>query len=217
MSGFAGIIRTVDGIVLVSDSEHDTNQITGTYQFNKDCAAIIFRGLSGAKEFIEKYLKSVEQNDYEMIIKTAINEFNKHHKEYEKTDFSFIIATYLKPRKPKYHAFWFDANGQHCDELSEIYFFTKEHEDLMTYLLSKVYSEHILLDELANLMTFLTLQCIKIFSIGFNLTMTTISEIGVKTLTDEEMKKIFHKQEKIDWMLKKTLSDFFINKMEKDS
>src|SRR3990172_5891329 len=153
MTGFAGIFRTIDGIVTITDSENDEN-----------------------KEF----------------------------------DFSMVLISYVKPRHPVFYGLWYDPEGHHAGELPDFYLFTAAHQDLVSYLISKVYSEHMLLDEIMKLVSYVSLQCIKIFPIGYDFEITTVSEKGIKKLSPGETKDIFHNSEKVDHKLKKTFSDFFI-------
>ena len=68
-----------------------------------------------------------------------------------------------------------------------------------------------LVNELAKLASFVTLQSIKIFHIGTDFDFVILSEKETKWLTSDEIKDQLYTQEKVDHNLKKVFSDFFLN------
>lgn len=211
MTDFAGIFRTIDGIVTITDSKDDPNRSTGTIRINDNTLAIIFRGLKGATEFIEKYIKPSSNKNIEEILQNANNAFEQHHNDYKKDDFSFIIAGFVRYRQTILYGLWYTDGNPSPKVLTDIYIFPQSQQDLIQYLTSKVYSEHMLLEEILQIVGYVTLQCIKIFpEIGWEFELNTISEKKIKTLSEQETRDVFHKSEKIDHKLKKVFSDFFL-------
>ncbi len=217
MAGFALLIRSIDGIVLISDAEGSIDQTTGVYQINDNAVALIFLGLENVKKFCEESFKDIaHDDDVSKIIDTAKTAFEKSYENYKGTDFSFVIVSCPKPRVSFFYGLWIDRNGGlQSTEVLESHFFSKNHEDLIQYLVSKSYTKEMSLEELLNLSGFVTLQCMKIFSIGYDLDFFTVSPTKLKKLSDGEIKELIHKQEKLDNKLKKIFSDFFLDVGEK--
>ena len=208
------MIRTYDGIVAIADKEKSHNQSTGIIKINKNTVGIVFKGLDGAKNFCNEFTSKItDSDDITKICKTAIKEFNLHQKEYQEADFSITLMSYMKPRRTIFYGFWFDGNGAHTGNISGAHVFSKMHGNLIRYLINKVYSRHMLVDELSNLSSFVTLQCVKMFSIGLEFDYVTLSDKEVKWLTDGEIKDQFYKQEKVDHKLLKSFSDFFLDEV----
>ena len=214
MVEFALLIRTYDGIVAIADKEKSYNQSTGIIKINKNTVGIVFKGLDGAKKFCDEFTSKItDSDDLNKICKTAVEEFNLHQKEYQEADFSIVLISHMKPRSAIFYGFWFDDDGAHTEEIPNRHIFSKIHGDLIQYLINKVYSDHMLVDELSNLSSFATLQCVKMFRIGLEFDYVTLSDKEVKWLTDGEIKDQFHKQEKVDHKLLKSFSDFFLDEV----
>ena len=214
MAEFALLIRTYDGIVAIADKEKSHNQSTGIIKINKNTVGIVFKGLDGAKKFYNELTSKItDSDDFAKICTTAVDEFNLHQKEYREADLSIILISHMKPRRTIFYGFWFDDDGAHTGNISGAHAFSKIHENLLQYLINKVYSNHMLVDELSNLSSFATLQCVKIFPIGLEFDYVTLSDKEVKWLTDGEIKDQFYKQEKVDHKLLKLFSDFFLDEV----
>ncbi len=212
MPGFAGLIRTFDAVVTITDSKDNPEKFTGAYKINDKVVAVIYKGIDGATEFCEQHLKQYKNLKSDEIIKKAIEEFNKHHEKFKKFDFSLILISFLGPRKPTLLGLWYDPKGHHAQLLQETVVITPMQDDLIKYLIAKVYSEHMLANELLRLLGFVSLQCIKIFpEIGYDFEIMTFTEDGIKTLSKGEMKELYHQSEKTDHKLKKIFGDFFLN------
>lgn len=210
MTGFAGLIATANGITIITDSSVDGNRTTGTYKINDNVIAIIFYGLNRGLEFCNKFLKDSKGNVHD-IFKKSTDSLNLHKKEYQDEPFSIILCSYFQGL-PAYLGVWLDdQKDPKGGPLPETTYFSQEHEDISKYLISKVYSQHMSLEESINLMSYVTLQCMRIFPIGYKFEITTISNKGIKTFTDGEMNDAFQKMEKLDNKLKKIFSDFFIS------
>jgi len=215
LAGFASILRTYDSIVIIADKEKSYNQSTGIIKIKKNSVAVVFRNLDGTKKFCNDWVKDIsDEDDIAKICKTAINAFEANKVEYQELDFSMVIASFVNPRRTVFYGFWFDEEGAHHEDLPDRHFFSKTHEDLAQYLVNKVYSEHMLVDELSKLSSFVTLQCIKIFSIGVDFDFVTLSNKGIKWLTDGEVKDQLFAQEKIDHKLIKSFSGFFLDEVQ---
>lgn len=212
MVSFAGIFRTIDGIVTVTDHPDDVKRTTGLFKINDFTEAVIFRGIEGALEFCNKFLSNLQNEPIENIVKIATTSLAQNFKEYQKHDFSFIIISYRIPRQPIFYGLWYEGDSFKAEALHDLHIFTSEQDDLIKYLISKIYSEHMLIDEIVKLVSFITLQCIKVFpNIGYQFEMTTLSDKGLRKLSDGETKDNLHLAEKVDHRLKKTFSDFFLD------
>ncbi len=216
MANLLVTISSLYGIITITDTEHDPNQSTATYQINDNCIAVVFFGHKHVKNFIENYVEAIKSSDFEKLIKEVSKAFDLHYKDYEKSGgFSALFMTYAN-NSPIYHAFWFDQEGHHNMRLPKAKpsYFIRDVEDLSNYLTSKVYSYHMSLEEITNLAVFIALQCMKIFGYDFNFDVTSVSEDGIKKLTNQEIKSLFYNQEIIDHKLKMSFSDFFIRGSE---
>lgn len=212
MTDFAGILRSIDSVVTITDTSDDPKRSTCTYKINDKVTAIIFRGIDGAIQFCDTYVKPHQTLDAEKLITRASGEFNSHHNEFQNSDFSLILVAFVGTRNPVIFGLWFDQNGHHAQLMLDYVIVSTVQDDLVKYIVSKVYSSHMLIGELQRLMGYVVLQCIKIFpNIGYNFEITTFTDEHVKTLTSGETKDLFHKAEKIDHKLKKIFGDFFIN------
>ena len=212
MADFAGILRSIDAIVTITDTNDDPLRSTCTYKINDKVTAIIFRGIEGAIQFCETYVKPHHTLDTEQLIARASKEFNSHHNEFQNSDFSLILVGFVGIRNPVIFGLWYEQNKHHAQLMLDYVIVSTVQDDLVKYIISKVYSGHMLLEELQRLMGYVILQCIKIFpNIGYNFEITTITHEHVKTLTPGETIDLFHQAEKIDHELKKIFGDFFLN------
>lgn len=209
MSSFLATISSQYGLVVIADSDSDPNRTTAVHTINDHCVAMVFRGDEGAKEFIEKHLIPLKRLSINEFIEKADTIFKKHHTEYSKHNFSIILAWY-NDRDPIYYGLWFENNGEaRTGKQPKTSLFIQDVEDLANYLVSKVYSNTMSLEELKNLAAFITLQCSKIFGYGFNFKIITMSDGGIKTLSEGDIRDLLQKQEKADNKLKKIFADFF--------
>lgn len=200
-------------MVVVADSDTDPNRTTALIPINDECIAFVFRGINGSQKFIDKHVLPLKNSNFPTLLQKATEEFNQHHKDFENEDFSFVVVSFFDG-KPHYCGFWYDDKKNHYtnDEIRSSYFI-KNIDDLSIYLTNKAYSTHMSLDELKNFTVFIALQCMKIMNFDFNVEVVTISDKGVKKLSKDEIKDIFHKQDQLDHKLKKIFSDLFVTEI----
>ncbi len=212
MAGFALLIRTYDGVVVIADKENSYEQTTAIIKINKNTIALVFGGLDGAKKFCNEHLKDItDDDDIAKIRRIANDKFQKYNQEYKNTNFSLVLVAFERSRRTIFHGIWFIDGVPTSQELPDNHIFIKTVEDLAQYLVNKVYSDHMWVDELAKLASFVTLQCIKIFRVGIDFDFVTLSEKETKWFTPDEVKEQLHIQEKIDHKLKKDFSNFFLS------
>ena len=213
MPEYVFLIRTSDGVVAIADKNDSRNQITGIIGINKNTIALVFSGLQSFKKFRDNYFKDItDDDDIIKICNVANDAFKNQDDGFEQTDLSFTIISFIKDQGPLIYGF--DYKNKLCnEEIYKKYFSSDTHQDIVQYLVNKVYSEHMLIDELTKLSSFVILQCIKIFQIGTDLDFVTLSKKETKWLSTEEIKEQLHIQEKVDHKLKKIFSDFFLNEV----
>lgn len=212
MAGFAGYIATLDSIVMVTDSKLDVERTTTTHKINDHITALIFYGIPSAIDFCDKFLKKSEGN-INTIVEIAKTEFTKNFTKYLTDPFSLILMSYHE-NSPVYYGLWIDENKPMMAPPATVLLFSQQHNDLAKYLINKVYSPHMSIEDSTNLIAYVTLQCSRSFPIGFRFEITTVSVKGVKQFTDGEVRDLFQKMEKTDVKLKKIFSDFFISEMK---
>lgn len=218
MAKFLATINSRYGLVTITDSEKDPERSSGTIQIDEHCFVVAFFGIESAIDFVNKYMLPHKNSDFENLIEKTTSAFNQHYEDYLKQPFSVLVCTYVN-KKPIYHAYWIAGkNDHHSERQVRIAYFVNKIEDLAEYLRNKVYSEHMSLEELKNLAAFITVQSIKVFAyvtdFGSNFDVTTLSEKGIKRLSEGEINELFSKQDQIDHKLKKIFSDFFINEVK---
>ncbi len=212
MAGILGAIRSHNGIVIVSDSQTDPLQSTAVFEINSKCVAAVFRERKTVRQFLDKYIIPKKLETVTDVI-TLINEqLTKHSEEYVKSNFSFFITGYENGRSV-YYSIWFENKKINFMEIDKISHFINTIEDLAIYIISKVFSEQLNIEELKNLTIFVTLQCIKVFGLDSFFDITTIDENGVKKLSEGEVKDRLSLQDKKDNKLKKLFSDFFVQEI----
>ena len=62
---------------------------------------------------------------------------------------------------------------------------------------------------------FIVLQCVKVLNYNPDFDITIVSDMGIKKLSEDEVKNDLHKQDQVDHTLKKLFSDFFITGVKK--
>lgn len=209
MGGILGLIRSRYGIVVLSDSALDPNQNTETVQINKKCIASVFRGKEGVKKFLEDHIIPKNIQDLDELIQVTLSEFTQHHQDYTEYNFSFFIAGYENGQS-KIQTMWFQDGKPRTENITTFTYFIDGINDLALYLITKVYSEHMSIDELKDLIIFVALQCVKVFGIPSIFDLTLISEEGVKKIKSTDFDSALYNQDKLDHELKKLLSDFFV-------
>lgn len=211
MPNFYASVRVNDGIVIVTDSENEENRQTATIRINDNTIAIIVFNLQTSLDFCNRFLQSyIEERNSEKIIKETAENLAKYYAESNERRFSIVLASFSKSKLPFYFAFWIDNTGIHAEELLSVSIFSSAHQDLGQYLVMKVFSKHMTLEEATNLTSYVTQQCYDTtFSTGL-LEMTILSHNNTQKFTDDEFRKKFQLSEKIDQNLKKIFSDFFV-------
>ena len=209
MSEILGAIASHDGVVIISNNEDDVVQGT-VFKINQNSVATVVRGKVEVKEFLDKYIIPKTPKTVLDVIDLIQKEIQIHSAEYAKSNISFIITGY-ENSKVTYFTIWFENENLQLHKIGKVFYFITGIEDLATYIISKVFSEQMSIDELKNLMGFVTLQCIKVFDSSSSVNITTISKDGVKEMSKGEVKDLLSTQDKIDHKLKKIFSDFFVN------
>ncbi len=205
-----GAIASHNGVVIVSNDKDDDVQDTVVFKINQNSVAAVVRGKVKVKEFLDKYIIPKTPKTTQDTITLIQKEIQIHSAEYAKSNISFFIAGY-ENNKGGYFAIWFENEKLYSRVIPKFSHFIYFMEDLTTYIISKVFSEQMSIDELKNLMGFVTLQCIKVFGLNSSVNITTISKDGIKEMSKGEVKDLLSTQDKIDHKLKKIFSDFFVN------
>lgn len=209
MNELLGAIRSHSGIVIISDSNSDPTQKTAIFQINDTSVAAVFRGKDAVKDFLDKHILPKKPQTIQETLDVINTKLNEHVNEYASSDFSFFVASY-EHGEAIYFGFWFIDGKIKTSLVTTLSHFIATVEDLAVYITTKVYSEHMTLEELKNLMAFVTLQCIKVFGMNSLIDVTTISKEGVKKLSEGEIQERLSSQDRVDHKLKKIFSDFFI-------
>lgn len=209
MNEILGAIRSHNGIVIISDSDSDPTQKTSVFQINDTSVAAVFRGKNTVKDFLDKHILPNKPKTIQKLLDMINTKLNEHIKEYAPSNFSFFVASY-EHGEAVYFGFWFDNGEIKTSLITTLAHFINTVEDLAVYITTKVYSEHMTLEELKNLIIFISLQCIKVFSMNSLIDVTTISKDGVRKLSAGEIEDKLSLQDHIDHKLKKIFSDFFV-------
>lgn len=204
-----GAIRSYNGIVILSESHSNPSQRTAVLPINDLCVAAVFRGKDAVSDFLEKYVRPKNPVSLQSVIDTIQTELTSHKNEYLQSNFSFFIAGY-ENETSFYHSVWFDNGKLNFLPIDRVSTFIDTIDELATYIVSKVYSEQMTVEELKKLTIFIALQCIKVFGVSSLFDITVISRDGVKTLSRNEVVDKLSDQDHKDNTLKKIFSDFFI-------
>jgi|APSaa5957512535_1039671.scaffolds.fasta_scaffold29009_2 hypothetical protein len=206
MSGILGAIRSHNGIVIVSGVEEDG---TACIEINNNSVAVVFRGKTAVKDFLEKYIIPKKPNAVLDAVTLIDSELKLHFDEYKEHDFSFFVAG-IENGRSGYFSFWSENGQLNTIEVKQTSHFINTIEDLAVYIITKVFSEQMTVEELKNLMIFVSLQCIKVFGYDSFFNITIINNEGIKKMSEGEIKDSLSIQDKKDHKLKKIFSDFFI-------
>ena len=210
MTGILGAIRSHNGIVIISDTEEDKTDATACFKINDNSVAVVFRSKTAVKKFLDKYIIPKKPSTVIDVMTLIESELKLHNDEYKESNFSFFVAGYQDGRAG-FFAIWFEKGQLKFLEIDQISHFINTIEDLAVYIITKVFSEQMTVEELKNLMIFVSLQCIKVFGYDSFFDVTIINEKGIKKMSKGEIKEALSMQDKKDHKLKKIFSDFFVN------
>ena len=211
MSNILGAISSNDGIVIISDGQ--TNNLQNiVVEINQRCVAVISNAEIKVKDFLYKYIIPKKPLTVLNVINLIKSEIEKHSAECAQFDSSFFLA-YYENDYFGYFMFRFKNENMTIVPINDFYYFAHLMDDLTTYIFTKIFSTQMNIDELKNLMGFVTLQCINVFNLDSFVKITTISKDGVKTMSKDQVQDILSTQDKKDNELKKIFSDFFVNEV----
>lgn len=217
MGLFFGILVFENGFVIVSDIMPNVLQASHIIKINEHNVVALANDLEYGKKFCEQYiLGAIKENDGILeIINLANNALQKLDGEYKGKLLTMHFLGYDSTLQQKiFHSILYNGSKIIYNSKSPSHqktLFTFE-VNLGTFIVNKVYSSYMSVQDAINLMGYVLTQYRTLYpdTIGKSFTMLTISEFGVHSLPDKEIKELLERSEKIDIQIRKDCTNFFL-------
>ena len=208
MTGVSYAISNYAGIVIVSDPDTDPSRQTSIIPISNNCITLVVNNRDAVKDFFHKHIMPKKPTS-NSIIRIIEEELSSYVTEHTQPDFSFYVYGFHNELPFCYQVL---ANGGKIEFgfKNSNYQFITHARSIADYIIAKIYSPLMSLNELKNLTIFTLLQYIKIFRLRSTFNITVISNDVIKTLSRRDIQTSLSKQDHIDNILKKSFRDFFI-------
>lgn len=205
-------------MVVISDIPASMETDMNIFKINDHNAITLLDDIPAGKKFYEDYLVGISNDfGYDEIIQIIKKGFEDKHGNHVGKIITMALLGHGKDlvQKPLYE---FVFNGTTLQEVShpstQMFMFSIE-ANLGSYLVNKVYSRYMSIDDAIRLMTYIAMQYSSMHAIGTDFSIVIVSKTGVRILTSEEVKNTVLLMESVNLEIRKDCCTLFTSEVSK--